>query len=167
VIAVHNPDTYMFDLRQVVALGRKRVGFLIGAGAPADLRVSQEGAVDEGGDPLIPTVALLTKRVLAALPDQYEAVVHAIQHRFANPNIEDILSTSRGLAQVLGGAVVEGLDGDGYISLSKNICERIAEVVDVELPRERTAFKDLSAWIDGVKRVHTIEIFTTNYDFLV
>jgi hypothetical protein len=33
--SIHNPDQYMANLRQIIAQGRKRVGLLVGAGAPA------------------------------------------------------------------------------------------------------------------------------------
>ena len=34
-VSVHNPDQYMASLRQIIAQGRKRIGLLVGAGAPA------------------------------------------------------------------------------------------------------------------------------------
>ena len=36
-VSVHNPDQYMASLRQIIAQGRKRIGLLVGAGAPADI----------------------------------------------------------------------------------------------------------------------------------
>lgn len=33
-VSVHNPDQYMASLRQIIAQGRKRIGLLVGAGAP-------------------------------------------------------------------------------------------------------------------------------------
>ena len=39
---VHNPDRYMGDLRQILARGRKRIGLLIGAGAPASIQYDRE-----------------------------------------------------------------------------------------------------------------------------
>ena len=64
----HNPDQYMADLRQILAQGRKRLGILIGAGAPADLRINKETKkLDADGDPLIPTIDRLTSLVLIGL----------------------------------------------------------------------------------------------------
>ena len=84
MVAAHNPDALMFDFRQIVAFGRKRLGFLVGAGGPADLRVNRTtGELDEAGDPLIPTVAPLTTSVLAALPAEYKAAIAAIESRIA------------------------------------------------------------------------------------
>ena len=58
-VSVHNPDQYMASLRQIIAQGRKRIGLLVGAGAPA-------GIFPPGSDkPLIPAVAGLTDMVIA------------------------------------------------------------------------------------------------------
>ncbi|MCW4756549.1 hypothetical protein M8B77_23995 [Enterobacter hormaechei] len=38
--SVHNPDTYMFDFRQLVTNGRKKIGILIGAGAPVSINMA-------------------------------------------------------------------------------------------------------------------------------
>jgi len=35
----------MSDLRQILARGRKRLGLLLGAGAPASIRVNDDGKV--------------------------------------------------------------------------------------------------------------------------
>jgi hypothetical protein len=37
---IHNPDRFMVDLRQILTQGRKRIGLLIGAGAPVALKVN-------------------------------------------------------------------------------------------------------------------------------
>jgi hypothetical protein len=63
--SVHNPDQYMASLRQIIAQGRKRIGLLVGAGAPA-------GIFPPGSDkPLIPAVAGLTDMVMEALKPAY------------------------------------------------------------------------------------------------
>jgi len=36
-VSIHNPDQYMASLRQIIAQGRKRIGLLVGAGAPAGI----------------------------------------------------------------------------------------------------------------------------------
>ena len=40
---IHNPDRFMVDLRQILSQGRKRVGLLMGAGAPVAVKVNAEG----------------------------------------------------------------------------------------------------------------------------
>lgn len=82
-------------------------------------------------------------------------------------NIESILSRIRLLQQALGDTEVQGLDSDGYKELGKEICKRIGEIVGVSLPKERTPYSELIAWITGTVRSNSVEIFTTNYDFLL
>ena len=48
----------MAALRTIIAQGRKRIGLLVGAGAPAGM------SKDDGTRPLIPAVEGLTKKVL-------------------------------------------------------------------------------------------------------
>jgi hypothetical protein len=60
-VSVHNPDQYMSALRSIISGGRKRIGLLIGAGAPAGM------AKDDGTYPLIPAVEGLTKQVMGVL----------------------------------------------------------------------------------------------------
>jgi hypothetical protein len=106
-VTIHNPDRYMADLRTIVAQGRKRIGFLIGAGAAAGL-ASPGGVV-----PLIPAVDGLTAEVLKALEPRYGAVIGALRARLPLANVETILSRVRSLAGVIGDGVIDGLNGEG------------------------------------------------------
>jgi hypothetical protein len=158
-LSVHNPDQYMVSLRQIIAQGRKRIGFLIGAGAPAGIKV--------GGAPLIPAVAGLTDQVLAVLPAQYAAPVGEVVKTLVDPNIETILTRVRGLAGMIGTTPVCGLDGDGHKALADAICAEIGKIVDRSLPPGPNPYTDIVNWISGTDREHPVEIFTTNYDLLL
>src|SRR5688572_24694173 len=108
IVSVHNPDQYMASLRQIIAQGRKRLGLLIGAGAPVSMRAP-------GSDkPLIPAVVGLTEVVLDALKNDYGETLDAVKAEVANPNIEAILSRIRSLAGVIGKTDVHGLNGEGH-----------------------------------------------------
>jgi len=72
-VSVHNPDQYMASLRTIIAQGRKRIGLLIGAGAPAGM------AKPDGKTPLIPAVAGLTELVLKALGSDYGPQIAALK----------------------------------------------------------------------------------------
>ena len=125
-VSVHNPDQYMASLRQIIAQGRKRIGLLVGAGAPA-------GIFPPGSDkPLIPAVAGLTDMVMEALKADYGKTLDAVRAELETPNIETILSRVRSLAGVIGKTKVHDLDGEGYKKLSEEICEQIANIQDVE-----------------------------------
>lgn len=163
----HNPDRFMSDLRQVLSQGRKRIGILVGAGAPLAIRVNEKNEIDPDGKSLIPGVEALTVQATTGLSETERAAVDAIKESLgSSANIESILSRIRLLEQALGKTVVQGLDSDGYKNLGKEICKNIAKIVGVYLPKDRNAYSDLIAWITGTVRSNSVEIFTTNYDFL-
>lgn len=157
---VHNPDQYMASLRQIIAQGRKRVGLLVGAGAPVG--ISKAGT----NEPLIPASKGLTAIVLLALRDKYGATLDAIVAELESPNIEDILSRVRSLSRVIGQTVVHGLDGLGFKELGDSVCTEIGKIVNQDLPPDPSPYTELIAWISGADRLYPVEIFTTNYDLL-
>lgn len=163
----HNPDRFMSDLRQVLSQGRKRIGILVGAGAPLAIRVNEKNEIDPDGKSLIPGVEELTVQATNGLSETERAAIGAIKESLgSSANIESILSRIRLLEQALGKTVVQGLDSEGYKNLGKEICKNIAKIVGVYLPKDRNAYSDLIAWITGTVRSNSVEIFTTNYDFL-
>ena len=160
-VSVHNPDQYMAALRSIIAGGRKRLGLLIGAGAPAGM------AKDDGKYPLIPAVEGLTKQVLDVLGPKYGAQIAALLDELKpKKDIETVLSRVRALSKVIGKTTVHGLDAAGYEAFGTDICAEIGKVVDVRLPKGNSAYTDLVNWIIGTSRENAVEIFTTNYDLL-
>ena len=157
---VHNPDQYMASLRQIIAQGRKRIGLIIGAGAPVGIQ--KPGTTDS----LIPAVEGLTKAILATLDEKYGTTLKGISAELKNPNIETILSRIRSLAGVIGKTRVHGLPGEGFEMLGTSICDEIGKIVNQDLPGGSSAYTELVAWITGADRPHPVEIFTTNYDLL-
>ena len=155
-ISIHNPDQYMAALRMIVAQGRKRIGLLIGAGAPAGM------AKSDGTYPLIPAVVGLTEQVLAALESEFGAQIAALKADLSKDDIETILSRVRTLAKVIGSTKVHDLDGPGYEALSNKICEQIGKIVDVDLPDAESAYSNIVNWIAGAARDYSVEIFTSN-----
>ena len=166
---IHNPDLYMADLRQILSQGRKRIGILIGAGAPTAIRVDGENQIVEGGGhPLIPDVAGLTADVESALSQEDRAVIDALKQELTGLiNIETILTQVRKLAQAIGSACVHGLDATGYDAIAQRICGEIGRCVNVSLPQGPNPFSEVASWISGTRRAHSIEIFTPNYDLLI
>lgn len=155
----HNPDRFVADLRQILSQGRKRIGLLVGAGAPLAIKI--------GSNPLIPGVDELTQMVIDALTEQQKQAVLGIKADIGSTaNIESILSRIRLLQQVLGTTRVSGLDGAAYGNLAKAICTKIGELVAVKLPPGPGPYTELVSWICGTSRAHGVEIFTTNYDLL-
>lgn len=160
MVSAHNPDQYMASLRQIIAQGRKRIGLLVGAGAPA-------GSFPPGSDkPLIPAVAGLTEMVMEALKADYGKTLDAVRAELGAPNIEAVLSRVRSLAGVIGNTKVHDLDGAGYGELGKAICKQIGNIVNKPLYDGPSPYTEFVTWISGTGREHPVEIFTTNYDLL-
>lgn len=163
----HNPDRFMSDLRQVLSQGRKRIGLLVGAGAPLAIRVNNKNQIDPNGSPLIPGVDELTTRVTAGLSEENTAAVEGIKASLGDKaDIESVLSRIRLLQQALGNIKIQGLDSEGYKKLGEEICKKIGKIVGVSLPKERSPYSELISWVSGTVRSSSVEIFTTNYDLL-
>jgi hypothetical protein len=146
----HNPDRFMSDLRQVLSQGRKRIGLLVGAGAPLSIRIDANGRLDPTGKPLMPGVDELTRTALDELTDTHKSAAAAIRAELGSgANIETILSRIRLLNQALGSTKVHGLDANGYKELGTAICKKIGEIVGAELPKERNAFTEFVAWVSA------------------
>ena len=151
----------MAALRTIIAQGRKRIGLLLGAGCPAGM------AKDDGSRPLVPAIAGLTEKVLAALEGKYGTQIKALKAELSKHDIETILSRIRSLSKVIGKSPVHGLDAEGYEKFGEEICTEIGKIADVRLPKTDSAYSDIVNWITGASRDHPIEIFTTNYDLLM
>ena len=100
----HNPDQHMFGLRQIATNGKKRIGLLLGAGAPVSIDVGSNGQ----WKPLIPNIAGLEVIVLAQLSAPHREVYGQIKESIANSNLEKILSRIRMLAEVVGTSKIFG-----------------------------------------------------------
>ncbi|UPR49250.1 SIR2 family protein [Vibrio cyclitrophicus] len=162
---VHNPDQYMYDFRHVLTHNKKKIGVLIGAGAPVSINIANLG---EKRTPLIPDIAGLTLLVYQGLDSEREKpAFDALVSELGNNNIELILSRVRSLSEVIGSFKVHGLDAAGYDALAKKICEIIKEVVNQQLPTGENPYSHLVSWINGINRDFAVELFTTNYDLLL
>ena len=150
----------MASLRTIIAQGRKRIGLLVGAGAPAGM------ARADGSRPLIPAVAGLTDQVLDAIAPIYAVQIAGLKGDVERHDIETLLSRIRSLSSVIGNTKVHDLDGDGYKKMAEAICEEIGRNVKVRLPANPTPYSELVSWITGAPRARAVEIFTTNYDLL-
>lgn len=158
----------MSDLRQILSQGKKRIGLLIGAGAPTAIKLDESGKIAPEGKALIPDVAGLTSAVLGKLaPEDQRVVELVVQDLKDSKNIEAILTQVRRLSQSIGRAQVHERDGAGYEELGRRICKLIGAEVGPSLPNEPNPFSELVAWISGTTRHHAVEIFTPNYDLLL
>ena len=123
----------MFDFKHIISHGRKKIGLLIGAGAPVSVNVGNA----EVYKPLIPNVAGLTDLVRVGLKGEFKETFEGLEKQIGIANIELALSRIRALAEVIGESKVGGLDAEGFKSLSQQICSLIYEVVNKVFARGR------------------------------
>lgn len=158
---VHNPDQYMYDFKHILTHGKKKVGILIGAGAPVSINTGEENWT-----PLIPDIAGLTKIVKSNLQGEQLRVFQDIEESIENANLEEVLTRIRSLSEVVGEYTVNGMNSEQYNGLALGICKTIKDVVSKTLPSGDNPYSNLISWINGINREHAVEIFTTNYDLL-
>lgn len=158
----HNPDQHMFGFRQIATNGRKRIGILLGAGAPVSIDVGDVGC----WEPLIPNIAGLEKIVLQKLSTDQVKVYELINSSLLDANLEKVLSRTRMLAEVIGGGKIFDYSSGEFLALSEAICIIIRDVVNKDLPKPQNPYSEMIAWINGISRKYGVEIFTTNYDLL-
>lgn len=168
---VYDPMKYVMQLNQALAGDRIPLGFLLGAGCPLSIRVP-DGA--SSTKPLLPDIAGLTRIIDATLPlvagcdSSLKAVKEQLQHDgLPSPTVEDYLNHVRGLRRVVGNDTVRGLDAKQLDDLDRAICDKVSNSVEASLPKERTAYHKLAAWVGSVLRHEPVELFTTNYDLLL
>lgn len=168
--STHCPYRQSTLLQQALSPDKMRIAFLLGAGCPVSIRISD----GESSKPLIPDIRGLTNMVNEKLSksEKYKDSYNTLLKRFngglpANPTIEDILSHIRALHDVVRDGNIDGLDKKTLAALDAEICMITTEVVGVDLPELGTPYHQLATWIGGIHRAHPIEVFTPNYDLLV
>jgi len=164
----HCPYRQSSLLQQALAPNKMRIAFLLGAGCPMSIRVDAGGG---NTSPLIPDIAGLTTLVSTTLATDVELGPDyaSLLARFggAAPNIEEILSHLRALLDVVRDGDINGLTQPKLLALDKRICQITADVVGVPLPNGETPYHNLAAWVSGISRAHSVEVFTPNYDLLM
>ncbi|WP_417703845.1 SIR2 family protein [Pseudomonas sp.] len=162
--STHNPDQYMFGFRQLASNGKKKIGVLMGAGAPVSINI---GPSNDDWISLIPNLQGLTKTVKENLSAKELKVYQDLEESILSPNLEKVLSKIRALNEVIGDSIVYGCNSIEFLELSEKICNLIRDAVSKELPLGQTPYSELVSWINGVNRKHGVEVFTTNYDLLL
>jgi hypothetical protein len=166
----HCPYRQSVLLQQALSPDKMRIAFLLGAGCPVSIRVSDQ----DGTKPLIPDIkgltALVTNEMNAS--DKHKKSFASILARLTSgdsgePTIEDILTHIRALHDVVRDGKIDDLDKVNLADLDTAICQITTRVVNVPLPETVTPYHQLATWIGGVQRTHPIEVFTPNYDLLV
>ncbi len=66
-----------------------------------------------------------------------------------------------------GNDIVRGLRAANLETLDETICQVIYDLAEKALLDSETPYHRVAEWVDGIRRDKPVEIFTTNYDFLM
>lgn len=165
----HNPLKQTNLLHQCLLQDKRPIGFFLSAGCPVSVRIDEDGT----NKPLIPDVKGLSDEITEALQDSdystefAQLLANLEADGKAVDNLEVWLTFIRALKPIVGAGTVRDLTAEDLTNLEREICVRITERVNRELPTEESGFLRLAAWIGATNRTEPTEIFTTNYDLLI
>jgi hypothetical protein len=166
----HDPTEYIRGLQQLLVSDKKRIAFLFGAGTSLAKKNSKSIKV--------PAIWEMTDKIEASLNvnkeylTAFEEIREEIEEQKLNYNIETLLSNIEQKIKFIGKGKLNGLDVVKFQSLLDEIKIHIRDMVGIhkEILKDdnidNLIHVDFAKWIDRSNRIHPIEIFTTNYDFL-
>jgi hypothetical protein len=169
-IISHDPREHVRGLQQLLISDTKRIGFLFGAGTSM---AHKEGAPESS---IVPGVMDMTNKIIEALKDtEFEKAIELIctevKEQRGQALIEYILSNIVHKEEAVGKEKLCGLSRDKLIELRKNIEGQICDIVSVHKKSDefiKTLIHcDFTQWIAQATRKFAVEIFTTNYDYLL
>jgi hypothetical protein len=166
----HDPREFVRGLQQILISDKKRLGFLFGAGTSM--------ATKEGTDnnSVIPGIIEMTKIIIDSISEEkYKSALKMIKKELDESKIEHyieyILSNITQKEQVVGSEKLCGLTKDDFEKLRKKIEEEMIKLASVHKKKDsfidNLLHCDFAQWIAQASRKIPVEIFTTNYDYLL
>ncbi len=169
MINYYDPSEKIKEIQQLLVSDKKKIGFLFGAGTSLSKKSDKS--------PYIPAVTKMTQSVIEALEKKgYKETIASIKSDIIENGetftIETLLSNIEGKISIIGKGKLNGLDKEQFIALGKEIRDKVREIVSVHKDIKDDRFKemaqyDFGSWIKSAFRKYAVEIFTTNYDYLL
>ncbi|MBU2599500.1 SIR2 family protein [bacterium] len=166
----HDPREFVRGLQQILISDTKRLGFMFGAGTSMAVK---EGASKNS---VIPGIKEMTQRIIDSISEEeYKKALQMIKEEFEESKIgyyiEYILSNITQKEQVIGNEKLCGLTKKDFELLRKKIEKEIIELSSVHKKKDSFISNllhcDFAQWIAQASRKLPVEIFTTNYDYLL
>lgn len=166
----HDPREFVRGLQQILISDTKRLGFLFGAGTSM--------AVKDGAnkDSVIPGIKEMTQRIIDSISEEkYKKAIKMIEKELKELKIdfyiEYILSNITQKEQVVGNEKLCGLNKEEFKQLGKKIKKEMTKLASVHKKKDsfidNLLHCDFAQWIAQASRKSPVEIFTTNYDYLL
>lgn len=166
----HDPSEYIKGLQQLLISDKKNIAFLFGAGT--SLAKKNDNSI------FVTAIDKMTENIENILNKKslYKTALTEIRQEIEQNNrsynIESLLSNIELKIQIIDSGTLNGLDKEGFNALVKGLKKEIKKAVSVhkkileENKIEDLIHTDFAEWIGRANRKHSIEIFTTNYDYL-
>jgi hypothetical protein len=164
----HDPSEYIKGLQQLLVSDKKNIAFLFGAGT--SLSKKNKNSI------IIPAMEEMTENIEKKLSENepFKKALEEIKKEIGDGyNIESLLSNIELKIQVMGDSgSLNGLCKEDFKKLIKQLKQEIKKIVSVHdkiLDNDNLSnliHVDFAEWIGRANRKHSIEIFTTNYDYL-
>lgn len=185
----HDPREFIRGVQQILINNTKRIGFLFGAGSSmaAPLTDKDGKEILDGKNknvPLIPGVWAMTDKIVSGIKDEdFIEALKIIKDELEEAEkdekkresvfmLENIISSIDQKLRVVGKDTLCGLDKERLRDLRKLFQTKIKEMVavhnrsDLNINSSSKLHSDFARWIRYANREHSIEVFTTNYDYL-
>jgi hypothetical protein len=165
-----DPSETVRGIRQLLISDKKKIAFFFGAGTSF--------AGKDKNLPYVPAIAEMTKKVKEEI-SKNKSFVHAlaeIEAELSNTqngfNIETLLSNIEDKNRIIGLGKLNTLDKTGFEDFKKTIEGIILREVSIHTGIDHKIIRqlaqyDFAKWVKTADRKHAVEIFTTNYDYLI
>jgi len=178
-MTTHNPIQVIKQLQSILASPSKKIGFLFGAGISMekidgnDLIVGMNDQKNSAGNITKEGMTTLsTKDFVSPQKKAIELMKGEIEIETKGFNIETLLSKISEKESAAGNEKLCGLSRDELRALRNDIEKKIQKIVSIHegeplLDIKETNHNTFSKWIRNANKDHPVEIFTTNYDYLL
>ena len=168
---IHDPTEYIKGLQQLLVSDKKRIAFLFGAGTSLAKK-------DKNKSISVPAIGKMTSDIETELNknNDYKTAIEEIKREIKDQildyNIETLLSNIEQKINIMGGGTLNKLKKDDFEKLLKEIKKQVRKMVSVHkdiLKNDNIRYlihRGFAEWIGKSDRKHSVEIFTTNYDYL-
>jgi hypothetical protein len=161
----HDPSECIRGLQQLLISDKKKIAFLFGAGTSL--------AKKNENSKFVPAIGVMTQNIEKELlkDASYKAAISEIKEEIGGTyTVETLLSNIESKYQIIGKGKLNGLDKSQFEKLRKEIKDKIRDEVSIHksnIDMNDCIHADFAEWIGKADRKQAIEIFTTNYDYLL
>lgn len=172
----HDPREYVRQLQQILVSGNKRIAFLLGAGASMIKEMPVKVHNETTYNSLVPGTKEITEQVVAMFKSENEcnaitSIRDELEAEKRTFHVENLLSRIVQKEQVVGTETLCGLTKTQFKEVKIKIENKIRDLVSVHKKEDLLSWikthHKLAVWANEAKRKSGVEIFTTNYDYLL